>query len=145
MANSLLPTVNAFHMTLVRYVTVAAILVILLLVIEGTRHLRFDGKIGTVFWLGALGFAGFGLLAFTALESASATNVALLMAMMPVISMIIGAVAARHTPRPAPPSRVRPCRQQRPPGSALIADDQSGLPSSVPEGGRPRACGRLRR
>lgn len=97
-ANSLLPTVNAFHMTLIRYVTVAAILVTLLLVIEGARHLRFDDKIGTVFWLGAMGFAGFGLLAFTALEYTSATNVSLLMAMMPVISMIIGALAARRMP-----------------------------------------------
>lgn len=97
-ANSLIKTVNAFHMTLIRYVTVAAILVLLLIWTEGVRNVNFDRRGVRVFWLGAFGFAGFGLLAFTALRYTHPTNVSLIMATMPLISVVVASIATRRAP-----------------------------------------------
>ncbi|MFK0003982.1 DMT family transporter [Paenarthrobacter sp. NPDC090520] len=97
-ANDLAPTVNAFHMTLIRYVTAAALLAVMLWRAEGLRALSFDGRVGRLFVLGTAGFAGFGLLAFTALRYTSAPNVSLIMAMMPAIGAVVGAIATRKLP-----------------------------------------------
>ncbi len=99
-ANDLSHTVNAFHMTLVRYVVAAAILAVVLLWTEGPRAFRPDGALVRLFFLGAAGFAGFGLLAFTALRYTSSPNVSLVMAMMPAIGAVVGAVATRKLPAP---------------------------------------------
>ncbi|GAA4913882.1 DMT family transporter [Streptomyces coeruleoprunus] len=97
-ANDLMPTVDVFHMTLIRYVTAAAILLALLLAVEGRPAFSFEGKGTRAFLLGASGFAGFGLLAFTALDFTTPTNVSLIMAMMPSISVVIGALQTRKAP-----------------------------------------------
>lgn len=97
-ANSLSPTVNAFYMTLIRYGLAAAILILMLLRAEGRAAFGTEGKTVRLFLLGASGFAGFGLLAFTALSYTSAPNVSLIMAMMPAIGAIVGAVATRKVP-----------------------------------------------
>ena len=97
-ANDLATTVNAFHMTLIRYVIAAALLVLMLWRAEGLRALRVDGRLGRLFLLGSAGFAGFGLLAFTALRYTSSPNVSLIMAMMPAIGAVVGAMATRKLP-----------------------------------------------
>ncbi|MFI6943916.1 DMT family transporter [Streptomyces sp. NPDC050418] len=97
-ANDLMPTVDVFHMTLIRYVSASVILLLLLLAIEGRPAFRLEGKGTRAFCLGASGFAGFGLLAFTAMDFTTPTNVSLIMAMMPSISIIIGALQTRKAP-----------------------------------------------
>lgn len=97
-ANSLVPTVNMFATTLIRYGIVAVIMAAMLYLKEGRSSFSLEKRFSYLFWLGTLGFAGFGLLAFTALSYTSPTNVSLIMAMMPAISAIIGAVLSKRLP-----------------------------------------------
>ena len=66
-ANHLAPTVNMFAMTFIRYASVAIILVLMLVLAEGLRAFRLEGKGWKLFLLGSAGFAGFGTSAFVAL------------------------------------------------------------------------------
>ncbi|QJA00380.1 DMT family transporter [Leifsonia sp. PS1209] len=97
-AASLEPTVNMFVMTLIRYVAVAIVLAIMLGRAEGRAAFRLGASGWHLFLLGSAGFAGFGLLAFTALSYTSAANVSLIMAMMPAIGAVIAAAATRKLP-----------------------------------------------
>lgn len=97
-ANHLSLTVNMFAMTLVRYSIVAIILSILLLSLSGVSSFRLEGHGVKFFVLGSAGFAGFGLLAFTALSYTSSQNVSLLMATMPIIGALMASVASRSLP-----------------------------------------------
>ena len=97
-AGSLTPTVDAFFITLIRYTAVAVILAAMLLRAEGRSGFATDGGALRLFLLGASGFAGFGILAFTALRYTSAPNVSLIMGMMPAIGAVLAAVAARRLP-----------------------------------------------
>ena len=97
-ANHLSATVNMFMMTLVRYSIVALVLTITLLLLSGFSSFRFEGHGVKLFILGAAGFAGFGLLAFTALSYTSSQNVSLLMATMPMIGALMASVASRALP-----------------------------------------------
>jgi len=97
-AKSILPTVNPFHMTLVRYVTASAILAGLLLAIEGRSRFSFEGRGLRLFWLGSSGFAGFSLFAFAGLRYTQSQNVSLIMAMMPLITVLVVAVQTRKRP-----------------------------------------------
>ncbi|MGH1526537.1 EamA family transporter [Leifsonia sp. L25] len=92
------PTVNMFAMTLIRYSVVALILAVMLQRAEGTAAFRLEGQGWRLFLLGSAGFAGFGLLAFTALTYTSAANVSLIMAMMPAIGAVIAAAATKKLP-----------------------------------------------
>src|SRR5690554_2178215 len=98
LANHLLPTVNMFAMTLIRYGSVAIILALLLARAEGFTAFRFERQHWRLFLLGSAGFAGFGILAFTALKYTPPTNVSLIMATMPAISAALAAVATKRMP-----------------------------------------------
>lgn len=97
-ANNLVPTVNMFVTTLIRYGTVAVLLAIMLMRVEHRSAFSFEGKGLKLFWLGSAGFAGFGLLAFTALSYTSSANVSLIMAMMPAIGAVLAAAATHRIP-----------------------------------------------
>ena len=60
--------VDAFHLTAVRYLIATAIFLALLAAFEGRKALRADGRGLELFVLGTLGFAGFNLLTYLALE-----------------------------------------------------------------------------
>jgi len=87
-----------FATTLIRYVIVAIILALLLARSEGKVSFSTAGSRPKLFLLGSAGFAGFGLLAFTALSYTSSPNVSLMMAMMPAISAVFAAAATRRLP-----------------------------------------------
>ena len=55
---SALESIDAFPLTTVRYAFAAALWLIVLVVLEGPRSLRLDGRGWRLFWLGSLGFAG---------------------------------------------------------------------------------------
>ena len=64
-ADSIAATVDSFSMTLIRYTAAAVVLAVLLARAEGLRAFRLDGRGWRLALLGASGFAGFGLLAFS--------------------------------------------------------------------------------
>ena len=87
-AASTLDRIDAVHLTALRYVVAVAIFVALLAVIEGGRALRFDGALAKIAMLGTLGFAGFNLLSFAALEDIRPEQAALVVATSPLVTLL---------------------------------------------------------
>ena len=97
---SALVRVDAFHLTLVRYGAATVVFVALLTWREGRGALSTGGRGLELFLLGAVGFAGFNLPAYVALDSMPPQSASLLVATMPLLGAL---VAWAHT-------RVRPPR-----------------------------------
>lgn len=95
----LLAQVDPVTLTLVRFGLSAPILVALLLFVEGVGALAFQGKTLRLWWLGTLGFAGFGLMLVLGLDKTRPEHAAVMPALMPLISIII--VSMRRRARPA--------------------------------------------
>lgn len=90
--------VDAFHLTAVRYLAATLIFLALLAAIEGRRALRTGGRGLELFVLGTLGFAGFNLLTYAALEHTRPQDAALIVATAPLLT----ALAVWLTTRTAP-------------------------------------------
>ena len=96
---SALDRIDAFHLTTIRYAVAGAVLLVLLVAVEGLRALRLEGR-GLRLWaLGSLGFAGFNLLAFTGLQHARAESAALIVAFAPMVTAIVLWVRTGVRPR----------------------------------------------
>jgi drug/metabolite transporter (DMT)-like permease len=86
---SALGSVKAFQLTTVRYLIAGAVLVAILVAVEGRRSLRLDGRGWRLVLLGTLGFAGFNLLAYTGLEHAEPQSAALIVALGPLLTALV--------------------------------------------------------
>lgn len=101
-AKPLLPQIDAFHMTAIRYGGAAFLFAGLLAWREGRNAFQFEGR-GVLLWLyGSLGFAGFNLLAFTGLAHSRPEHAAVIMALMPLMTALVnwglrGMRPASHT------------------------------------------------
>jgi drug/metabolite transporter (DMT)-like permease len=84
-----LETIDAFHLTAIRYGITAVLFVALLLVVEGRGALRLDGRAVRVVLLGSLGFAGFGLLGFAGLAHSRPEHGAIIMATQPLVAAVV--------------------------------------------------------
>ena len=99
---SALAHVDAFHLTLVRYGAAAVIFLALLAWREGRAGLGTDGRGVELFLLGAIGFAGFNLPTYVALDSMPPQSASLIVATMP----LVGAGVAWAQTRVRPPRAV---------------------------------------
>ncbi len=97
-SKSALAHVDAFHLTLVRYGAASVIFVALLGWREGRTGLSTDGRGVELFLLGTLGFAGFNLPAWVALDSMPAQSAALIVATMPLLGALVAWVQSRVRP-----------------------------------------------
>jgi len=88
-AKNVLSVMDAYYMTLLRYGFAALLFVAILLVSEGKQALSFEGRTWTLLALGTLGFAGFNLLAFNALVHSKPEHGAVVMALMPLITVLL--------------------------------------------------------
>jgi drug/metabolite transporter (DMT)-like permease len=86
---SALSRVDAYPLTTLRYALASAVLLLLLVAVEGRGALRPEGRGLRLFGLGALGFAGFNLLAFTGLDHARPQSAALVVALGPLVTAAI--------------------------------------------------------
>lgn len=86
---SALETIDAFPLSTVRYALAAALWLVVLLVLEGRRGLRLDGRGWRLFWLGSLGFAGFNLFAYTGLAHARPETASLIVALGPLLTALV--------------------------------------------------------
>src|SRR3954471_4044305 len=92
--------VDAFHLTAVRYLVATAIFLRLLALIEAPRALLPQAGPLELFVLGTLGFAGFNLLTYAALEHTRPQDASLIVATIPVMTVLAAwAISA------VPPSR----------------------------------------
>jgi drug/metabolite transporter (DMT)-like permease len=92
--------VDPFHLTAIRYGFATLAFVALLAAVEGRRALRFDGRALELLALGALGFAGFNLLSYVALEHTQPQHAALFVAMSPLLTLMATSALSRTAPRP---------------------------------------------
>jgi drug/metabolite transporter (DMT)-like permease len=86
---SALGTLNAFPLSTIRYAAASALWLAVLVVVEGRRSLRLDGRGLRLFWLGTLGFAGFNLLAYTGLAHARPQSASLIVALAPLLTALV--------------------------------------------------------
>ncbi|ARU58056.1 hypothetical protein OLMES_4038 [Oleiphilus messinensis] len=88
-AKPALGVMDPFYLTLIRYGVAAVLFVLILIWVEGAGALRLEGRLGLLFLLATLGFAGFNLLAFNGLVHTRPEHGAVIMAMMPMITAIL--------------------------------------------------------
>ncbi|WP_376092320.1 DMT family transporter [Roseomonas sp. CCTCC AB2023176] len=96
----LMAEIDPFTLTVLRYGPAAPIFLGLLVAVEGRAALATEGKAFRLWWLGTLGFAGFGLLAFLGLRSTRPEHASVIPAMMPLIAVAIAALRQRAWPAP---------------------------------------------
>jgi drug/metabolite transporter (DMT)-like permease len=84
-----LAVIDPFHLTAIRYGITATLFVGLLLIVEGPRALRTEGRAGRVAALGSIGFAGFGLLGFVGLTHSRPEHGAIIMATQPLVAAVV--------------------------------------------------------
>lgn len=88
-AAGIVDRIDAFNLTGLRYLGASAIFLALLWVVEGRRAISYEGRFLHLWWLGTLGFAGFNLLAFLALEFTEPQNAALIVATAPLVTVLV--------------------------------------------------------
>jgi drug/metabolite transporter (DMT)-like permease len=86
---SALGSIDAFPLTTIRYAIAASLWLVVLVALEGRRALSLEGKGLRLLWLGALGFAGFNLLAYTGLEHARPESASLIVALAPLLTALV--------------------------------------------------------
>lgn len=86
---SALGSIDAFHLNAVRYFVASAVLLAVLVAVEGRSSLRLEGRGLRLFVLGTIGFAGFNLLAYTGLAHARAQSAALIIALGPLLTALV--------------------------------------------------------
>jgi len=87
---ALIRVLDPFRFTTIRYVGASAILVIMLLAIEGKRAFRFSGRGRAVAFLGALSIAGFNIFMLEGIRLAGAAHGGLIVAMSPLQQCFYG-------------------------------------------------------
>jgi drug/metabolite transporter (DMT)-like permease len=100
-AGSALRLIDPFSFTVARYAAVSLLLVLLLLAAEGRRALALEGRGGRVWAYGTLAFTVYNFLVFLGQKTAGpsgAVLAAVMMALMPMISVLVVWARARTTP-----------------------------------------------
>ncbi|MDE9483809.1 AMP-binding protein [Xenorhabdus bovienii] len=88
-AKNALNTMDAVHISLIRYGIASLIFLIILALKEGSGSLNPGKNILKLWFFGTLGFAGFSILAFAGLAYTKAQHGAIIMSLMPLISVIM--------------------------------------------------------
>jgi drug/metabolite transporter (DMT)-like permease len=88
-ASPALARIDAFHLTSVRYLAASAVFLVLLAAVEGRRALRTERRTAELWLFGTLGFAGFNMLTYLALEHTRPQDAALIVATAPVITVLL--------------------------------------------------------
>jgi drug/metabolite transporter (DMT)-like permease len=88
-ASPALARIDAFHLTSVRYLAASAVFLVLLAAVEGRRALRTEHRTAELWLFGTLGFAGFNMLTYLALEHTRPQDAALIVATSPVLTVLL--------------------------------------------------------
>ena len=99
-AKPALSVMDPYYMTLIRYGSAAILFAVILMLIEGKSALSLEGKFKSLMFLSTLGFAGFNLLAFNGLAHTRPEHGAVIMALMPMITMLLTWLLKGVRPKP---------------------------------------------
>lgn len=97
-AKFVLVHVDAVTTTAIRYGFGALILLGILALVEGRTALRFEGRTWRLLSYGTVGFAGFNILAYIGLAYSRPEHAAVIMALMPMISVLMNWWRNGHKP-----------------------------------------------
>ena len=99
-AKPMLLEIDAYYVTLIRYSIAAILFMIMLFFVEGKNEFKLEGRLGELLFLGTIGFAGFNLLAFNGLTHASPEHGAVILALMPMITVLMTWLLRGARPNP---------------------------------------------
>ncbi|MBX3686328.1 MAG: DMT family transporter [Rhodocyclaceae bacterium] len=97
-AKSALTHLDPYILTAVRYGVTAPVMLAILWRLEGRAAFRPDGRALQLLLFGSAGFAGFGLLALSGLRASTPAHGAILVALMPMLTVLLDAAASRRLP-----------------------------------------------
>ncbi len=89
---------DGFYLTVIRYGTASLIFLAILWIIEGKDSFKLEGNGLKVFLFGSMGFAGFSIFAFVGLSTSTPEHAAIILALMPVITIIINMILKKNNP-----------------------------------------------
>lgn len=93
--------VDAVNLTALRYAGASVLFLALLWAVEGRDALRYEGRFLRLWFLGSLGFAGFNLLAYLALNYTEPQNAALIVSTAPLVTVALRWALDGVRPAPA--------------------------------------------
>ncbi|MGW0532093.1 DMT family transporter [Streptomyces sp. NPDC003032] len=91
---------DPFHLTAARFTLGAVIFLTLLALKEGVAAFRYEGNLAKLWVLGTVGFAGFNLLTYVGLQSMPAQSSSLVVATMPLVTVIVLWIRTGKAPAP---------------------------------------------
>jgi drug/metabolite transporter (DMT)-like permease len=100
-AGSALKLIDPFYFTLLRYMAVSLILMLLLIVSEGTKAFSFESRAAWVWFYGTMAFTVYNFLVFLGQKTAGPSGAVLasiMMALMPITSVLVMWVYKKTTP-----------------------------------------------
>lgn len=97
-AKSAFQYLDPFRLTSARFLVASLIFVIILAVKEGPRSLVPRRRVGSLWAIGTVGFAGFNLLMYQGLSYATPQHISLIMATLPMVTLFV--MWARTKKRP---------------------------------------------
>lgn len=89
---------DGFYLTVIRYGTASILFLALLWFIEGKDSFKLEGNGLKVFFFGSMGFAGFSIFAFVGLSTSTPEHAAIILALMPIITVIINMLLKKNNP-----------------------------------------------
>lgn len=91
-AGTALKIIDPFYFTVIRYLIVAIVLALVLIIVEGKQKLRFEGKQLSLWFYGTMAFAIYNFLVFTGqkmIGEKGAILGSILMALIPLVSVLV--------------------------------------------------------
>lgn len=89
---------DGFYLTVIRYGTASILFLAILWIIEGKDSFKLEGNGLKVFFFGSMGFAGFSIFAFVGLSTSTPEHAAIILALMPIITVIINMLLKKNNP-----------------------------------------------
>lgn len=97
-AKSAFESLDPFRLTSARFIVASLIFVVILAIKEGPRGIFPKRRLGSLWLIGTIGFAGFNLLMYVGLSHATPQTISLVMATLPMITLFV--MWARTKKRP---------------------------------------------
>lgn len=98
MSKDVLTVLDSFYITAIRFSIASGLFLLVLARAEGWHALRLDGRGWHLFLFGSIGFAGFSLFSFNAVRYTSAEHASIIMALMPLMTMLLRWVITGQKP-----------------------------------------------
>ena len=89
---------DGYYLTFIRYVLGAFLVSFVLLIIEGKKSYQTEGKAFQLWLFGTIGFAGLNFLTFIGIGFSSAEHATIILALMPMLSMILSSILDHNIP-----------------------------------------------